>query len=125
MANREALLQCSFGSIGIALVHFHLRYQQPRLGCLHCASISVADITKGLFHAHLVACLYSHFYGIKQSCRLGSLAVLPELITVPGCHRTKNHHQNSADQRAPGVPKMLELIKLLLFFEIEVCCHVL
>ena len=92
---------------------------------MHSASVFATDITKGLLHTRLVACLHCYFHRVKQCRRLSGLPVLPKLIAVPNRKRAKYHYQHRADQSAPGIPKMLELIELLLFFEIELICHVL
>ena len=51
---------------------------------------------------------------------LAFLSVLPAV--VPGVNQQGGGDQTS-DQVAPAVPKMLELVQLFLFFEVEVRCH--
>jgi hypothetical protein len=58
----------------------------------------------------------------RGACRLLALPVLP---AGPGQKGAGREHHDPGDQRAVGVPEMLELIELFLFFEIEMGGHVL
>ena len=55
--------------------------------------------------------------------RLGGLIALPVVVAVPGCKSAKNDNQAPGNQVTVLLPEVLQLVELLLFFQIEMFCH--
>jgi hypothetical protein len=56
---------------------------------------------------------------VKQHGRLGRLAALPVLVTVPGRVAAQNDDQHPGDQVAIFLPEVFDLVELFLFFKVE------
>jgi len=89
---------------------------QRRLAGLHGAAVFIFQGFKGQGHAALVLAFNGNSHRIGQGGGLLCLALLPQLPAVPGGKTAQYHDQNTGDRGAPLVPKMLELVKLFLFF---------
>jgi len=96
----------------------HLRYQQSGLLRVDGRWKPLPHIRKCSFRLLGITPPNHLFHFIVHGSCLHRLVSLPKLVTVPGCDSTQDNNQRPSDQIAVLLPEMLELIKLLLFFEI-------
>jgi hypothetical protein len=82
--------------------------------------VFVFDVGQGAVQASWVAALGHALKLVVHGSSLGGLATLPVLPAVPASHRQQDHQQHVADEVAVLFPDMLDLVKLFLFFEVEV-----
>ena len=82
-----------------------------------------ADVGKRTFNTRHITGRSGAVHLVIERARLHALAALPVLVAVKGGKSTQHHHQHAGDQGAVAAPEMLERVKLLLFFEVEMFCH--
>ena len=61
---------------------------------------------------------------VEQGRRLDGTASLPILVAIPGGKRAQHSDEQPSDEIAVGFPEVPEFVKLLLFFKVEMFCHV-
>jgi hypothetical protein len=112
-------------AFGVALLVQRLGDQQAGLLRVGGGSEALLHVAQHALDALDVAGLRAALDLVVKGCGLRCLAALVVLPAVPGHEGAGDEQHGPGDQGAVGVPEMLELVELFLFFEVEMGCHAL
>ena len=116
-------VQGLFSCLGLARFEVLASHQKPGLLGIGGGPEFIFHVGKRAFYFGQITGLHKPLDFVVQRCCLRCLLPLPILVTIPASVGAQHCDEQPGDGVAVLFPKMLELIKLFLFFEIELVCH--